>query len=714
MKKTLMVLMIFLCLNLFLGADEGMWLLTQIKNLNLQKNGLKIDPSDIYSPYKPSIANAVVLLSGGTAEFVSSQGLLLTNHHVAFRAVQRASTKGTDYLTNGFLAKTNEEEIEAPGYSAYILQSIKDVTERIAKAGRKIKDPVKREKAINRAIKKMTDKIEKGKKDISASIAKMYNGKQYVLSIYKRFDDIRVVYMPPKAIGYYGGEIDNWMWPRHTGDFAFMRVYMAPDGTGRKYNKENIPYKPKFWLKISTGNLKDGDLTFILGYPGRTNRYRTSNSVGFNLKYHYPKYVKTFKEIITLMEKAGKDSPKAKMKVSGLIQGLSNSKKNYQGNIDCMNRTSFLQKKIMFERDLETFLKKDPDLYRKYGDILDKIKNEYDLLNKTREYDKLLGLFGRLSGTMTGIAQKIYSTVKERAKPKKERNPYFSEKDIKRSVNRLHFSYMSFYEPADKVLLKRTLEIAAKLPKDSRIKGLEYIFTDQAKTIDQFIEETYRKTHLKDASFVKLLFYKSVDELEALNDPFINLAKNLYQENETLRKRNEKFNAKITELRKSYIDALYAWKGTGLYPDANRTMRFSYGVVAGYKPKDAVSYKPITTLKGVLEKDTGKEPFNVPEALKTLYKNKDFGRWTDPTLKDVPVAFTHKVDSTGGNSGSPVLNAKGELVGILFDGNYEAMTSDWQYDDAVQRSISVDIRYVMFITEKLGNAKNILKEMGIK
>ncbi len=442
MKKLVISLTVMLCLSLFAAGEEGMWLLNQVKNLNLEKKGFEISVSDIYNPNKPCIADAIVWLGGGTSELVSPNGLILTNHHVAFRAIQRASTKGTDFITSGFLAKTLEEEIEAPGYSAQILQEMKDVTDQLIRYD-KIKDPVKREKTIDGKIKEMTEKIEKGKSDINAEIAKMYNGKQYILFVYKRYDDVRVVYVPPQAIGNYGGDIDNWMWPRHTGDFSFMRIYTAPDGTGRKYHKDNIPYKPKYWLKVAKEGLKKGDQTFILGYPGSTVRYRTSHSVAENLNYNYPFRIKYYKEIIEMMETFAKDSEIAKAKVAGLDKMLNNAMKNYQGNIDGMTRTHFVQKKTDFENQLMAFLKKDATLYQKYGDVLEKIKEQYELRAKTQDLDSLDIVFKRLSGTIFGTALDAYNTAREREKPKKERDPKFSEKDITRRVDRLDFGYMS-------------------------------------------------------------------------------------------------------------------------------------------------------------------------------------------------------------------------------------------------------------------------------
>ncbi len=713
MKKIMMGLMVLLSFSLFISAEEGMWMLSQLKNLELAKKGITVSVDDIYNPTKPCITDAVVLLGGGTAEFVSSQGLLLTNHHVAYGAVQRASTGGTDFLTNGFLARTNAEEIEAPGYSAEVLQSFQDVTADFV-AFDKILDVVKRNKAIDLKMKEMEEKIEKGKTDISATIGKMFNGKQYILYVHKRFDDVRVVYVPPLSVGNYGGEIDNFMWTRHTGDFSFMRVYMAPDGTGRKYDKTNVPYKPKFWLKLPTEPLKEGDQTFIIGYPGNTTRYLTAATVDEWFNHTYPDRIKLMKEVIDLNDKFAGDSMIAKMKVAGLTKGLNNAMKNYQGNVDGMLRTNFLQKKLDYENELMAFLKKDPKLFAQYGDVLDKIKLQHDEMAKTRERDNVFGIAARLMGTIPSTASWFYITAREREKPLKLQDANFSETDNKRFVSRLQFTYMAVYEPADKAMMVKGLKMVAALPEGQRIKGLDYIFNDKTKTIEQFVDEAYEKSQFKDVKFAQSLEKKSVKELEALNDPFIQMTKSLYPEREIVRENMRKANNTLDELRRKYVDALYAWHGQNLYPDANRTIRFSLGEVAGYDPRDAVSYKPFTTLQGMLEKDTGKEPFDMPAKLKELYKNKDFGQWSDPVLNTVPIAYTHKVDSTGGNSGSPVLNHKGELVGILFDGNYEAMTGDWQYDDKMQRSISVDIRYVMFIAEKLANAENILKEMGVK
>jgi hypothetical protein len=714
MKKGLVCVLFFsLIVSLPAIAEEGMWLLTQLKQLELEKKGLEISVEDIYHPDKVSLTDAMVWLGGCSASFVSPEGLVLTNHHCAEGALQRASSEGKDYIRDGFLAMKRSEELQAIGTRANVLEKIKDVTEEILEAAKGIEDPVEREKKIDATITQMTENIEGGRDDILANVASMYNGKQYILFVYKRYQDVRIVYAPPNSIGTYGGDIDNWMWPRHTGDFTFLRVYMAPDGSGAKYSPDNIPVKPKNYLRIANDHLRDGDFTFILGFPGATTRWRTSNSVNWNLKYNYPETVQNYQELIDLMKEHTKDSEEGRIRVASLDSGLNNTMKNFQGKIDGMTKTNFLERKKEFEKELMSFIESKPELKEKYGDILDRIKAQYTELAKTKAKDDAMGLFGLSTGVLLSLGRQAYSTVREREKPEEERAPYFTERGVEQTVKNLNLRYYSFYEPVDKAMLKRVLEMVKKLPEGQRIEGLEYIFSG-SQSIDEFVEDAYAKTKLADVEYARSLFSMTSKELEALGDPLMTMAAKMYDETEEQRKRTLKFNANIINLRKEYIDALYEWKGEGLYPDANGTMRFTWGHVAGYKPADAVWYKPFTTLKGVVEKDTDEFPFDSPDKLNELWKNKDFGKWMDKELGDVPVAFTHRCDITGGNSGSPVMNAKGELVGLAFDGNYEAMTSDWQYDYDIQRTISVNIKYVMFITDKFAGANHILKEMGLE
>ncbi len=713
MKKTLFTICILFVLAISAMAQEGMWLLNQIDQLDLNDQGLQISTTEIYHPGQPAISNAIVQLGGGTASFVSSEGLLLTNHHVAYTALQRASDVQSNYLADGFLARKKSDEIQAPGYRARILVEMTDVTEKVLQAVKDLNDLEERDRKITEISAAMTKKIEDDIKDADARVASMYNGKQYVLFVYKVLKDIRIVYSPPLSIGNYGGEIDNWMWPRHTGDFSFLRAYVAPDGTGVEYSEENVPYNPEIWLKIANEELKPGDLTFVVGFPGSTTRYRTSNSAGWNLKENYPFSITNYSDIILLAEELTQNDPEGALKVANLSKGLANAKKNYQGKIDGMTRTKYVERKKKFEQEFMDWVNSTPETKVKYATILDQIKEQYKVIKKTKDRDNLLGLFQGLAGTRTDVAYYAYLIASENEKPENERIPGFSPKLVDNLIKGLKYTYNNYYESFDKALLVRTLKQVQELPDGQRIESLDYIFSDPDKSIEVFVDEAYENSRLDDLDWVVTLVDKSTDELNALNDPIITMMANLYPYMEENRAMNNTFARIVIDLRKQYIDALYEWKGSTLYPDANGTIRFTYGPVKGYSPEDAVWYEPFTTLRGVIEKNTGVRPFDAPGKLVKLYEERDFGQWANSTLKDIPIAFLHRCDITGGNSGSPVMNANGEVIGVCFDGNYEAMISDWQYDYKIQRTISVDIRYVLFITEKFADAGFILKEMGI-
>jgi len=451
-----------------------------------------------------------------------------------------------------------------------------------------------------------------------------------------------------------------------------------------------------------------------MGYPGFTTRYRSSNSVNWNLEYRYPFYIKTLSEIISVSEELTKNDPAGKIKVASNIKNLANAMKNYQGKVDGMKKTHFLHKKLDFEKEYFAWANTTPERKAKYADIISKEKAQYDVLLKTKDRDNVALILQNYSGILLNSANQIYNFSRELEKPVADRNPGLTEESSKEMAEEFTLAYNDYVESVDKATLVRALKMAATLSTGQRITGLEYLISDSGKTPEQWVDEAYSISKMKDVEFVKSLIGKPSADIEKANDPFIMLAVSLYPLAEENNKTQEVFGANVDALRKDYMDALYEWKGKNMYPDANITIRLTWGPVKGYKPADAVWYSPFTSLQGVVDKNTGEETFNAPEGLVKLEENKDFGKWSDPKLGDVPVAFLNQCDITGGNSGSPVMNAKGEIAGIAFDGNYEAMISDWQYDYALQRTIAVDIRYVLFVTEKFGNAGFLLDEMGVK
>lgn len=713
MKRYLLI-SAFLLLASASFAQEGMWLLSQIGQLDLNKKGLLIPVEKIYSPGKPCLADAVIQLDGGTASFVSPDGLIFTNHHVAYAALQRASSVTSDYLTNGFLAGERSSEIQAPGYEARLMVDMKDVTDELIKAAKGITDPVESDKKIREKISSMTEAVREKTSDKEAEIVSLFEGRQYMMYTYKVFRDVRLVYSPPLSIGFYGGDADNFMWPRHTGDFAFLRAYVNNKGEGADYSPDNVPYHPQVWLKPSSEDIDEGDFNFIIGFPGRTVRYRSSSSVDWNLNRYFPYIIRQADEIISICKELTGNDPAGKLKVASLIFDLENGRKSIKGNVEGMIKTGFLQQKLAFEKEFIEWVNSTPERKSEYADILSGEKAEYEKMAKTFERSSLLGLFnGFWSGIALNVAVDIYRFSRELEKPEKEREPGLIKETLKEYAEGLQNVYSDYYEPVDRAMLLRLLKMADALQGEQRIAQLDPILKESGMSPEQWTENAYASSRMKDPEFAAGLVGKSTAQLAEMNDPIMKLAVALFPAIEESEKISEVFNAKVNGLRKKYIEALCEWKGTAMYPDANGTIRFAWGPIKGYRPADAVLNEPFTTLQGVIEKNTGIAPFNAPAGLIRLREARDFGRWIDPELGDVPVAFLNQCDITGGNSGSPVMNAMGELIGIVFDSNWEALNSDWQYDNARQRCIAVDFRYVMFITEKFGNASFLLKEMEI-
>jgi hypothetical protein len=720
MKKKILIFVIsislFLCFAV--SAEEGMWMLKDIKKLDLKSKGLKIDPSEIFKPGSPSINDAICQVGGGSGEFVSPMGLILTNHHVAFTAIQRSATKVENLIEKGFLANTADEEIPAPGYKAKITIDYVDVTDRFHSAIKDVEDPLERAKLIESVKKEIVAEEEKKEENIECEVASTFGGMNYYLFKYFVIKDIRIVYVPQRSIGNYGGDIDNWMWPRHTGDFSFLRAYVAKDGTPAEYSKDNIPFKPKNYLKVAT-DLKEDDFVFVLGYPASTRRYRTSYSIDYYQRLFYPWFINALEDMLAIINKHSSESREAKVKLAGLDNGFNNALKNFKGNLEGLTKVNLVAQKRKTEGALAEFAEANGELKKEY----DKVFKTYDDLYKTVDRVAMKRFVLRrlgLSSSLLSIARVLYKYSVEKNKPDLEREEGYLERDVPDLKRGIAMAKYSLYLPAQKEFLELALKDAVSLPEEFKLDAIDKLFKgkeaeDLNKAIKRYADEACEKSKLKDIDYALSLFGKEKEELIALNDPFISLAMGLEKDYEWSLDYDRKLAGTLNEIEPLLMNLLNTWKKGNLYPDANFTVRFAYGYVKGYKPRDAVYYDPFTTLSGVIEKDTGEDPFDTPEMLKKTYSSGDLGGYGVTALGgDIPVAFISTVDSTGGNSGSPVMNAEGKLVGILFDGNWESMICDFLFEPQYTRAISVDIRYVLFITEKIGGANHILKEIGVK
>ncbi len=699
------------------AAEEGMYPLNQVdQNLvkKMQKMGLELSLEEIYNPQGTGLASAVVRL-GATASFVSPKGLIVTNHHVAYRAVQRISTPEENFIENGFLARSIEKEVPAPGYQASILLSMQNVTDQVLSAVNEDMNDFERFMAIDKKKKEIVEEAE-AEGDVECRVEAMNYGMDYYLFTHLTLKDIRLVYVPPRSIGEYGGDVDNWMWPRHCGDFAFFRAYVGPDGKPTKYSKNNVPYEPRSYLKISARGIKENDFAMVMGYPGRTYRHLPSFAIEEDQEFRYPYQIKTATDLIHIFEEFSWKDKEAAVKLSSSIKSLNNTLKNNQGMLEGLKRTKIFQKKRDEEMEFLEFLNKNPELDRKYGALLSQIEVLYQERKKSREKRALLRWITRGSA-MLNCALIINKWSTEKEKQDIERELGYQAKDLPNIESRLRVAQRSLVPEADKQALEYFLKQALALPEDQKIKPVEKVLSHNPNHPDQAISEflgiLYGETALFSAQERINMLRLSRKDFSMLIDPFIKFAAELEEEREFLNTKEKEFSGAFSRLMPLYLEGIEWWKKSILYPDANRTLRLNFGRVKGYSPQDALTYHYLTSLTGVIEKHTGVEPFDNPGELLKVYNAKDFGSYVDRNIHDVPVNFLTTNDSTGGNSGSPVLNAKGELIGLLFDGTYEAMYSDYYFNPQLTRSINVDIRYVLFIAEKVDKALNVLEELTI-
>lgn len=703
-------------------GDEGMFLpdtLSQLPLAKLKQRGLKIPITDIYNPAGPSIKDAVVRVGFGTGygtgEFVSSEGLVLTNHHVAFDGLVAVSDATKDYGTMGYVAKSRSEELPLTGYTITMTQDLKDVTADVLAGVSDATPPAERAASILWKSNALETSNSKAADGITARVMPLNEGLTYYMFTMQVLRDVRVVYAPPKNIGFFGGDPDNFEWPRHVGDFTFLRAYAAPDGKPADYSSSNVPYKPKKFLSLSMGGVKDNEFVMVMGYPGSTRRYRESYSVAYNQNVFIPFSVELQRKQIEVLTIMGRANPALRVKLQSVIFSASNELKNNEGSVLAMRRAGIVDQKRAQEAAFTKWINENPERQKKYSEVLPSLAKAYEELQTTQPRDRVIQEIATLSDVFE-IAGFLSTYAASKEKPEAERNPNLALVAA-RARAALPEIFAARNTTLEREMLAFFLRKAAELPASQKIEAIEKRFgnlKDEARirAEEDFARAIVDSKNLSTPEAFSGLFEKTPAQLRELNEPLLDFASEMGALNGDIQPRTRTFNAIVAKWRPLLVQGMSEMRGSKPYPDANATLRFTYGEVKGYVPHDAAIYQPFTRLAGVIEKDTGSEPFDVPAKLTQLYRARDFGIYADG--QDVPVNFISTTDIIGGNSGSPILNGRGEQIGIVFDGNFEGLGNDFFYDAPKNRTISVDIRYVLFLTDKFGGAGYILKEMDIK
>lgn len=722
LSKFLKLFTITFSLTFILGMipaspEEGMYPLSEIDKIDLQKAGLKIETKEVYNPDGVSLVDALVQLSGCTGSFISENGLIITNHHCAFGAITRASTVEKNYLENGFYAKTPSEEIPSQGYICKITESYLDVSDAILGAIKNISDPVERTKMIAQKSKELSDAATDEKESIIADVSEMFAGKTYVLFKYRIIRDVRLVFAPPQSIGNFGGETDNWIWPRHTGDFSIMRAYVAPDGKAATYSKENVPFKPRKFLKINPNGVEAGDFVFQLGYPGRTFRHRPSQYMKYQLDYLLPYISDLYQYAIETMQEISADNKELTLAFASRIKGLANTMKNYQGKIKGLKKINLIAQKQEEEKQLQQFINSDSKLKTKYGNLMEEIHNVFELVNQNAKADLWLRQINSFSTTLS-LANFVLTYSEEIRKPDMERNPAYQENNINQTLSRIEYLKQNYNTDFEEAMLNRMLMDANNFKESSRIAAVDELLEGNGihpeETFQDFISNYITNSKIRENEFFDSLLKKSPAEIAAMQDPLFIFAKKIKMQSQASDKESQKNEGKLNKLYGDLVDVKMEWKKTNFIPDANSTLRLTYGYIKGYNPADAIYMEPFTSIEGVIEKNaSGDQEFVIPDKLRAAYAKKDFGKYVSKKTGKLPVGMLYNMDTTGGNSGSPVLDAYGNLIGVNFDRAFEATINDFAWNESYSRSIGVDIRYVLWVMDKIGGADNLLKEIGV-
>jgi hypothetical protein len=705
-------------------ADEGMWMPEQIPALaeRLKALGFQGD-ANAFADLTGFPMGAIVSLGGCSASFVSPDGLIVTNNHCVQGALQFNSRPDHNLMKNGYLAKTRAEELWAgPGSRVYVTLAVRDVTHEImGNIDPGISDR-KRFDIVERRVKELTAACEKD--GLRCTVTSFFEGLKWYEISQLEIKDVRLVYAPAAGVGNFGGETDNWQWPRHTGDFSFYRAYVAKDGKPAAYSKDNVPYKPKHYLKVSTKGASPGEIVFVAGYPGRTFRLNPYAEVSETVAWSLPRAIKRATDRIAILEKLAHTDPETAIRVATAIRGLNNGLTKNKGVLQGMLKGGVLVQKEAQEKELVAWIDADSERRSKYGDVLGALNALIAERAKTRVRDSLLTELSGAMGSALGAAQTLYRFSVELPKPDADRDPMFQERNWPRIREGLERMQRSLDPKSDRALMRYTLADIAQLPEGQRIDALDQEIglkpgmsaAEAAPAIERFLDHVISETQLYKKETRLGLLNKSTADLLATKDPMLLLASVLYPSQDAIREKDKERRGAYYALGPRYAEALLAKSGGLVAPDANSTLRVTYGTVKGVEARDGLFYLPQTTVRGIAEKATGSGEFDAPQpelrAIQALRAGKPTP-YLDPKLHDVPVDFLSTVDTTGGNSGSATLNAQGELVGLLFDGTFDTVSADYLYDKEKTRSIHVDTRNMLWVMSEVDKATHLLEEMGV-
>ena len=714
--KISIILLIALFIGSSLKADEGMWLLTLLQEKKydeMKENGLELTPEQIYDINNSSLKDAVAIFGGGcTGEIISDEGLLLTNMHCGYDYIHKHSSEEQNYLEDGFWSDSKEEELKNPGLQVRFLDYMKDVTDSIIP---KLDDDMSeqaRQKKVNKIGEKIAKRADKGE-FYETEVKSFYGGNQYFLIAYNVYKDVRLVASPPETIGDFGSLTDNWMYPRHKADFSMFRVYMSPDGEPAEYSENNVPLDPEHVIPVSNEGTDKGDFAMILGYPGGTDRYMTSYGIKELKEIEHPNRIKIRGAKLDIMEKAMQKSDKLRLKYTSKYKGTSNYWKYSKGQMEGFNRIDLLQKRKKLEENFREWVSKKQERKEKYGNALDLLKQAY---TERRPYANARQYF--IESLIYG--PEFTSFAPDHKQLYKELDKFFLKRDkdkVEKSISKLKSQseeyFKNYHKPTQRKIVQELFSIFQNdIPEKfypGAFKNMLAENNNDAKKVANYIFDNSIFTDQEKYNE----FLENPDDKSIKEDPAYKLANSIRKKFREVMQKYRKPNLKYSKGHRLFIAGLKEMKeNKTFYPNANFSMRLTYGNVGGYSPRDAVHYEYYTTLEGVMEKeDPDSHEFKVSDRLKKLYREKDYGRYGEDG--EMHVCFITNNDITGGNSGSPVLNGKGELIGLAFDSNWEGLTGDIEYDEKMQKTVCTDIRYILWILDKYANADRLVEEMNI-